>query len=430
MVIKKKSTEKEMESKQPAAADIAATLVWSEPDKAKKAVSILTSPEAVKTLVSRLSKSNDEATVQASFALEALVMDAITPNEDDKRKQIARLLLNALPAVKDDVSLCVIIKYFYLLADTDTMPTLSKLLAYDEPVFTYSLMALQAIGGILEYADFAAAEIMEAFAHEKDKRRKAILLRATLKILHNANCYGKDVDSIIKKAAQFIKQTNIWKGDDDIARMLQSELAFLFPDKIKPILIKQLQSTSKVVRGQAMRTLTRLREYISPSYIAEEITDYIENKATELTASRRKVDGDDLTYRFFRLYPCECSLNALADEFSDSIDLLQMLGGLLESSDDAIQECIANILREQFRYGDLPERVVAMASKLKCDDAKARVIEVLGERMDNCARPFIMSCLRDPSSKVRTAALHVAKRMGLADPRTLAAIIAVGDQMC
>ena len=157
--------------------------------KGEKVVDLLEAcgDDAVRELVAMLKKENDEETVNASFALEALTMHHSRPGADAEREKFAACLAACLKdGCADEVAKCVVIKAMQLCGGDAEVPALAEQL--DEPrVRDYAIMALTAIGtpaagkALLKAAEYAesdvALEYVTALATLKVSDAATLLMR-------------------------------------------------------------------------------------------------------------------------------------------------------------------------------------------------------------------------------------------------------------
>ena len=108
----------------------AAKLVWADAKDGEAAAKQLlkSAASAVPELAANLNASNDEATVQASFALEAMTMAASTPGQEPRRSSLASALAKALDGAADDVARNVLIRALQLVGGDKEVPALAKCL--------------------------------------------------------------------------------------------------------------------------------------------------------------------------------------------------------------------------------------------------------------------------------------------------------------
>lgn len=365
--------------------ELAKNLVWANAEEARKSVKIMMDnvDESAMALVKQLSHANDDATVQASFAIEAMVMNALQPNMEAERKSLAMGLAKALPEAKDDTSVCVVLQALRYLAVSETVDAIAAYLK-KEPTFTYALMALRVIND-----DAAMEEVEKAAFSTKDKKKKAVLLAAALG-------YPKCSDEAVDTAFDLLDEGL----PDELHRMLLGAFAVLGEEEVSLDLLDALESESKVNAGQARRSLRFLA----------------------LTATSKDVAND--FYAKEAKEPAFTTKIALLPE-SKAFDLLL---DVIENGDAPMRACAMQYVVFGFVGPKWTEKLVAFAAGMECPAVKAELIEAMGKRGDIAARPFIMSMLNDKSPLVRKAALKAVNKLPgcKIEAGALAGIVAAG----
>ena len=127
--------------------DLITKLTWAEPAAGKAMVQQLQSggEETLRVLAALLKEDNDQGTVQASFAIEALVMHAMRPGADAEREALAASLAKLLPTAADDVARGVLLKALQLVGGPAEVPAIAAALT-SERAADYAVLALVQIG--------------------------------------------------------------------------------------------------------------------------------------------------------------------------------------------------------------------------------------------------------------------------------------------
>ncbi|MBO4512293.1 MAG: hypothetical protein J5746_05975, partial [Victivallales bacterium] len=230
-------------------------IVWADHKKAVTALNKLAKEglaKNVKGLVAMLKQENDEATVKASFALEGLVMEAGNQEGSILPAELGKALAKALPAAKDDYALCIVLEEIRRLGMGEgALKALKPYLQREDPVFTYALMAVEALRDNEDMEDISNV-LRQAIDACKDKDRRKLLLGAYLKT-EGLEGYGE-----IEAGKDFLKGVFPAKIEsrNQADVMLLDEMARLVDNLDFNLLHKALKSQSVLVRGLAQRVLS------------------------------------------------------------------------------------------------------------------------------------------------------------------------------
>lgn len=372
----------------------AAKLVWADAKAGEAAASQLLrgATGAVRELVANLHASNDEATVQASFALEAMVMASAAPEQGNQRASLASALVKALGAAADDVARDVVIRALQQIGGDDEVPALAKCLE-QEGAFDTALLALRQIG-----TEKAYLAIKNSLARASGRRRA--LLAAALGDFDDPCCHP-DIPGLVAGV--------LAKADPADAPMLWAALARLGHAGVAPALAKALKGTAKSRAAVARGCMSLLARNCRS-----------EDDAAGVIAELFKAEPDSVS-----------SLMALQDNMEEDEDSVPYLLGLMTSDSRVMRETVAGILMQGYAGSVVTERVISFYQQagdgghaLACTELKQTIIRLLGQRGDLVARPFLMSLLHDPEAAVRKSALTAIESLiGPLDRRVLAATV-------
>lgn len=372
----------------------AAELVWADAKAGEAAArQLLKDPAgAVKELVANLHASNDEATVQASFALEAMVMASSAPGQGQQRASLASALAKALGAAADDVARNVLIHALQVIGGDDEVPALARCLELDG-AFDAALLALRQIG-----TEKAYLAIKNSLARAGGRRRA--LLAAALGDFDDPCCHP-DIPGLVAAA--------LAKADPAAAPMLWAALAKLGHAGVAPALAKALKGTAKSRAAVARGCLSLLARNCRS-----------EDDAAGVIAELFKAEPDRVS-----------SLMALQDNMEEDEDSVPYLLGLMTSDGKVMREAVAGILMQGYVGSSVTERVISFylqagegGQTQAVTELKQTIIRLLGQRGDPVARPFLMSLLHDREAAIRKSALAaIESLMGPLDRRVLAATI-------
>ncbi|MGI6354054.1 MAG: hypothetical protein GX937_13320 [Lentisphaerae bacterium] len=371
---------------------IAAKLVWADPKDGEAAAKQLLrgAVSAVRELTANLNASNNEATVQASFALEAMAMAASEPGREYRRNSLAKALAKALEGAVDDVARNVLIRALQLVGGDDEVPALAKCLEI-EGSFDTALLALRQIG-----TEEACLAIKNSLARAKGSRRAR--LAAALADFDDSCCHS-DIPELVAGV--------LAKAKPEDAPMLWTALAKLGYAGVAPALGKALKGESKSRAAVARGCLSLLaRNCLTEDDVAAAIAELFK-------AERESVP----------------SMTALLDNTEGDGGSLPYLLGMASSEDKVVQEAAANLLIEDFAGSSVTETIIHYYQVHKVDTGKHDwselrqvLIRVLGLRGDVAARPFLMALLHDPDAAIRKSAMEAIENlMGQLDRRVLVA---------
>ncbi len=372
----------------------AAKLVWADAKDGKAAAKQLLKSvdRAVRELTASLHASNDEATVQASFALEAMAMAASAPGQGYQRVSLAKALAKALDGAADDVARNVLIRALQLVGGDDEVSALAKCLEL-EGSFDTALLALRQIG-----TGAACLAIKNCLARAKDRRRA--LLAAALADFDDSCCHP-DIPELVAGVLAKAKPAD--------EPMLWAALARLGYVGVAPALGKALKGESKSRAAVARGCLSLLASNCQT-----------EDDVVAAIAELCKVEQKSVP-----------SMMALMDNTEEDEGSVPYLLSMVASEDKVVRKAAANILIEGFVGSSVTEAVVSFyqqhngSSKKPAGlDLRQTLIRVLGLRGDVAARPFLMSLLHDPDAAIRKSTMEAIENlMGPLDRRVLAATI-------
>ena len=381
-------------------------IVWADRRKARAALLKLAKndlPKCVKSLVAMLNNENDEATVKASFALEGLVMEAGGFGSPVSALELGAALSKALPKAKDDYALCIVLEEIRRLGN-GVPKALKPYLQREDPVFTYALMAMEALAHSIEPAKLSEMLLSIADACD-DKARRKLLWGAVLRL---EGCCDEGIARIDDERIQkFFGGKLGGKTQDDI--MLLDEMGALMGNIDFDLIKKTLGSKSALLRGLAQRVLFN---------------------AAKMRFDASSIDGDDaVTYMYDELcelcekYPSISmfhSLTAMVDNNPDWIGYVTAhLLFAFQNGDISLKLGIIKLIAnsEHLNYGT--EMLVKMIEALgdKGDSAllKANILDILAKRKDRTGAVCAMAQLNSNDPFVRDAARKAAFAMGVSD---------------
>ena len=119
-------------------------LVWANAVDGRKMIAALSKDfdASLKMLIPLLSEKNDDATVQASFALDGMTMAALAPDMEAKASRLCNALVDNFKLAKNDTARCILLKCMDQICASvpmdgeDFFKCLEKCLKGKEPVFT------------------------------------------------------------------------------------------------------------------------------------------------------------------------------------------------------------------------------------------------------------------------------------------------------
>ena len=382
-------------------------LIWADKTVGMETVEALLGDcdKSVKLLVSLLSDKNDDATVQASFALDGMVMQAMAPGKGETAAKFAKALDASLKFAKDDTARCIVLKCLQQLACEETIPVFARYLLTGEPMFTYALNALRRIG-----TEEAYDTIREAMLKAEGRTRTLLCAAA----LEN---YVVD-DELLDNGIDCLDQ----EDDPELIRLLWSRLSVRGVD-LQDDLLDALTGLSKVDAGQARRTiietLTSQDKYVN-------IDDNDDCEDDDCDCEDDDCDcgchdhgdcdegneyAEELAKNFLKTEPREPALMAMLMAFGAHEGTFDVLTKAVAKGDKILRCAAMKLLVCAFTDMVWVERLVGFIADIKDTEAKADAVRLLGRCANPAARPFIMSCLNDKSREVRAAALEAAEFM-------------------
>ncbi|HPY90107.1 MAG TPA: hypothetical protein PLE92_04070 [Lentisphaeria bacterium] len=373
----------------------AAKLVWADAKDGEAAAKQLlkSAASAVPELAANLNASNDEATVQASFALEAMTMAASTPGQEPRRSSLASALAKALDGAADDVARNVLIRALQLVGGDKEVPALAKCLEH-EGSFDAALLALRQIG-----SEEACLAIANSLASAKGRRRT---VQAAALADFGYSCCHPDIPDLVAGV--------LAKASPADAPMLWAALAKLGYAGVAPALGKALKGESKSRAAVARGCLSLLaRNCLTEDDVAAAIAELFKAERESVPSMMALMDNT-------------------GEEDGSSVPYLL---GMASSEDKVVQEAAANLLIEDFAGSSVTETIMLFyqqhndgKGKHDGSELKQVLIRVLGRRGDVAARPFLMSLLHDPEAAIRKSAMEAIENlMGQLDRRVLVAAI-------
>ena len=403
-----KKANKNTVKKEDALAAAIGKIVWADRKKAVTALNKLAKEglaKNVKGLVAMLKQENDEATVKASFALEGLVMEAGNPEGGISPADLGMALAKALPAAKDDYALCIVLEEIRRLGTGDgALKALKPYLQREDPVFTYALMAVEALG---EHEELEAISkvLHQAIDACEDKDRRKLLFGAYLRIeglerYGEIECGTEFLNTVMPSKIESKNQADV---------MLMDEMAPLVDDINFDLLHKSLQSKSALVRGLAQRVLSNAVATDFSDFSEEE--DYLSNI---LYNEMCEVCGDFTSISLAR------SLAAVSRH--KSIWGFYALNALLQMykiGDVSLQIGLVKLIADYNCDANEIEPLVQILNELGDEggDAlvKANALDVLAKFKDKVDQVYAMTQIRSESPVVRGAARKAALAMGVSD---------------
>ena len=402
------------------------SLVWANAADGRKAIAALSKhyDETLKALVPLLSEKNDDATVQASFALDGMTMAALAPNKEAKAEQLCLALSNNFKLAKNNTARCILLKCMDQICASvpvngdEFFKCLGKCLKAGEPIFTYALNVLRRL-----YNSHKALELLSNAARKADDRKKAILYAAMMESPSGKWDY---FDECYDYALSL-------KDKPELFRMLCAALAPHGDVTLVDALMELLASKSKVDQGQARRA------FLAMCSDCNDFSEYDENDDNCDDCDCDDCDCDDCdcddcdcddcddcdddcddfdsqlpTEKVARLFaslePREPALLGLMSTIGDTREAFEILWECVIEGDQILRLTALKYLAGGFEKMVWTEQILQRTMALKCVEAKADVVRMLGKRGDVAARPYVLSCLRDASPLVRQAALEAASQ--------------------
>lgn len=382
-------------------------IVWADRKKAVTALNKLAKEglaKNVKGLVAMLRQENDEATVKASFALEGLVMEAGNKEGSISPAELGKALAKALPAAKDDYALCIVLEEIRRLGMGEgVLKALKPYLQREDPVFTYALMAVEALRENVELQDISNV-LRQAIDACQDKDRRKLLFGAYLRT-EGLEGYGEIGDG--KEFLNDVLPAKIEsKNQADV--MLLDEMACLVDDLNFDFLRKALKSQSVLVRGLAQRVIFNAATTdFSGSGDDDYLSNILYNEMCELC-------GD------FTSISLASSLAAIANYKSIwGYYALHALFQMYKVGDVSLQCGLVKLMADCDCNAYEIENLVNVLSALEGEGGhalvKANALDVLAKFKDKVARTYVMTELNNENPVVRAAARKAALAMGVSD---------------
>ena len=403
-----KKANKNTEKKEAALASVLEKIVWADRKKARTSLSKLAKDDLaknVKGLVAMLRQDNDDATVKASFALEGLVMEAGNQEGCIPPEELGKALVKALPAAKDDYALCIVLEEIRRLGMVDGyIKELKPYLLRDDPVFTYALMALEAL--CENEGPLKISRLLLSAADEcKDAARRKLIYGAILRAEGLNGSGGVQYDDAVFQKFQPGKLN--CKAQADI--MLLEEMALLISDLDYDLVKKALRSKSPLVRGLAQRVL-----YNAASMVFDDVNDSEDNAVSclfeELLEDCVDFGGISLMSSLWKI---------LANNPSWVNTVFPLSHALFQEGDAQYKMEIIKLIAgsEYTPYGveHLVRLVTPLGDTAHNVQFKVGVLDILASRKDNCASAYAMTQLKSEYAPVRAAARRAALAMGVSD---------------
>ena len=378
-------------------------LVWADKAVGMETVEALLADcgKSVKLLVSLLSEKNDATSVQASFALDGMVMRSMAPGCGEMALKLAKALDAALKFAKDDTARCVVLKCLQQLGCEETIPVFARYLLTGEPMFTYALNALRRIG-----TEEAYDTIREAML-KAEGRTRTLLCAAALE------SYVVD-DDLLDEGIECLDQ----EDDPELIRLLWSRLSVRGVD-LKEDLFDALAGLSRVDAGQARRTIIETLNSRDRYVNIDDEDDDCGCEDDDCGCENDDCGCDEhdyedeyikeLTRGFLKVEPKEPALFAFAAVFGVCEETFEVLTQAVAKGDKIMRTAAMKLLVCLFTDMVWVERIVGFVSGIKDEEARADAVRIIGRCGNLAARPFIMSCLNDKSQAVRSAAIETAE---------------------
>ena len=407
-------------------------LVWANAADGRKMIAALSKnyDASVKMLIPKLSEKNDDATVQASFALDGMTMAALAPDMEEKASKLCMALVDNFKLAKNDTVRCILLKCMDQICASVPMEhdkflkCVGKCLTADEPVFTYALNVLRRCTYSLE-----ALLTISKVAEKADDRKKAILYSAILE--NSFGCGHEDVMNCYNLALSL-------KDKPELFRMLCAALSARGDLTALDALMDLLAKGSKIDKGQARRAFIDLCIHSNDSCDdyddcdcddddcdcdcddddcdcedddcecedddceCEDWDDWNDGECDH------KDNGAEIARIFAELEPLEPALFALMFTQGDTEETFEILWECVTEGDQILRLTALKYLAGGFERMVWTERILQRTMALESDEAKADAVRMLGKRRDVAARPYVLSCMKDASPLVRQAALEAS----------------------
>lgn len=371
-------------------------MVWADRDESKAVLEKLAARKFavnVRCLVRMLKKENDQATVNASFALEGLIMEAGNPDGSISSKKLGEALAAALPDAGDEYALCLVLEEIRRLAAGDVLQELEPYLMHADPVFTYAVMAVEAMVAWVE-PEAIVETLMTAADATKDKKAKIRLHGAALRIASLMD--PEDVYELLDDVDAFKVGRLDSKSQDAI--MMLEELSRNPGMLDTDVVWKALDSKSALVRGLAQRVI--FLALVNGDYAgAEAFYDIFDRCSGRLSVSLLK--------SMYILYLCDTC--CLGD------DIAEKLEKALADGDIVLKKAALNLISKTNPTTVGTEQLVARAMKCGKKDNALRVLYLncFADRLDKCAAVYVMTQLKSEDEEVREAARKAAFALGI-----------------
>jgi hypothetical protein len=358
--------------------DLIRKLTWAEPAEGKAIVLQLQrgGEETLRALAAMLKESNDEGCVQASFAIEALVMHAMRPGADAERQALAATLAKLLPTATDDVAAGVLLKALQLVGGPAEVPAIAKALT-SERAADYAIMALVQIGD-----DGARAALRSAAtaANTPPARRLA---------------YCHALGALRDREALPIMRQALAEAAEQDKPLLWRAMAECADEGILPELLDAIVAGPAGRRGAALDALATLAARLPTPERAAAVARALHER-----------------------YPGEAS-RALLLDYAGLDEALPLLSQQLREGDLVAREATLALLERH------PDDAVVKHSLAIAGDATpelaAAIIAMLGRRGASAARPYIEAQLRAEDATLRKAAYEALPGVAPADCTALLA---------
>ncbi|MDD4538787.1 MAG: DUF1080 domain-containing protein [Lentisphaeria bacterium] len=358
--------------------DLINKLTWAEPAAGKAIVQQLQQggEETLRALAAMLKEGNDEGTVQASFAIEALVMHAMRPGADAERHALAATLAKLLPTAADDVARGVLLKALQLVGGPAEVPAIAAALS-SERAADYAILALVQIGD-----DGAKAALRAAAGAAATPPAQRLALCHALGALRD-----RDALPVMRTAL-----AEAAEGDKPVLWRAMAECA---DEGILPELLDAIAAGPAGRRGAALDALATLAARLPT----------LERAAAVARALHER-------------YPGEAS-RALLLDYAGLAEALPLLSQQLREGDLVAREAALALL-ERHPDAAVVDHCLAMAGDASPELAAA-IIAMLGRRGATAARSYIEAQLRATDGALRKAAYEALPGVAPADCTALLA---------
>ncbi|MDY0176310.1 MAG: hypothetical protein RBT25_05345 [Lentisphaeria bacterium] len=353
--------------------ETASGLLWAKPAVGKKlAKSLLSQAEAsLKALVPRLSESNDQAAQEAFFALEGMVILAGAEDFDPElRNSFAVALADSLPSAADHYSRSQLIRFFGSLG---VVPKTQ--LGYwlnQEEYFEITLQTLAQAG------DENAFELIQEKMAEAGHRQFCALATA---ISQWGEVYSID------------------------EQRMQTALAEAKPEELPGLWLACLRTELNIVFDSMMAACKGKSKSLAAN-AANILADYY-------CGHEEPGSNIDLVDWLYHDYPAPATFQALYKtlEQIEPEAMLTLLWETIKQGEPLMLDKAFEMLSMGPQLPFSSECLLKRFADFKPADLKVRALRLLGESKHLIARPYVMSCLWDPSAEVRAAAAEAAEKL-------------------